>query len=93
MANTYAETYSEEAGYAAPETSLSKASSTALSFLLVVCLPTAFWMSLIELTNYLASFGMALTTRLIIASAMVAFLTLIWRLIVQPASPGHLAHA
>jgi uncharacterized membrane protein YedE/YeeE len=86
MAISSAETDANKPGYDAAETNLGKIASTVCSFLLIVCLPTLFWMSLIELAaNYIAPLGMAMTTRLIIASVLVGLLSIIWRFIVQPA--------
>ena len=86
MANSFSETCADKPSHDAPETNLNTVMSTVCSFLLIVCLPTLFWMSLIELAaNYIAPLGMAMTTRLIIAGVLVGLLSIIWRLLAQPA--------
>ena len=52
--------------------------TTTLSFLLVVCLPAAFWLSLLELADYAFSFGISNTLRLIVAGGLIAVLSMIW---------------
>ena len=52
--------------------------TTTLSFLLVVGLPAAFWLSLVELANYALSLGLSNTMRLIVAGGLVGVLSLIW---------------
>lgn len=63
--------------------------SHALSLLLIVGLPAAFWLMLLELANYALSLGLSATFRLIVAGALVTILTVIWASIVICARQGH----
>lgn len=52
--------------------------TTTLSFLVVVGLPAAFWLSLLELANYALSLSLSNTIRLMVAGAMIGVLSMIW---------------
>ena len=52
--------------------------TTTLSFLLVVGLPAAFWLSLLELANYALSLGLSNAMRLIVAGGLIGVLAMIW---------------
>jgi len=58
---------------------------TALSLLLIVGLPTAFWMAVLELANYALWMGLSNTVRLAVAAALIGLLTLIWGFIMTSA--------
>ena len=49
-----------------------------LSGLLIVGMPTLFWMGLLEIVNFIFAIGIDAMTRLIVAGALVAILGLIW---------------
>ena len=59
--------------------------ATALSLLLIVGLPTAFWMAVLELANYALWVGLSNTVRLAVAAALIGLLTLIWGFIMTSA--------
>ncbi len=51
---------------------------TTLSFMLIVGLPAAFWLSLLELANYALSLSISNTLRLIVAGGLIGVLSMIW---------------
>ena len=60
-----------------------------LSLLLIVGLPAAFWMAVLELANYALSIGLTNTGRLVVATALLGLLTLIWGSILMSARQRH----
>lgn len=52
--------------------------TTMLSALLIIGLPTAFWMGVLELVNILFGLDMSITTRLTIGAGLVAVLFMVW---------------
>ena len=56
----------------------SSALSTTLGAMLIICLPTAFWMGIIEIANLLVGLGLDTTTRLSIAGTLVGVLLIVW---------------
>ncbi len=56
-----------------------------LSALLIVGLPTAFWMGMIELVNVLFGLELSMTTRLTIGTALVSLLFMVWCFVVVSA--------
>ena len=59
--------------------------TTMLSALLIVGLPTAFWMGMIELVNVLFGLELSMTTRLTIGTALVSLLFMVWCFVVVSA--------
>ena len=90
MADIYAENHAGEAERVTSDVAAGNGtlSATILGALLIVGLPTVFWMSLIELANYVLSLGITMTTRLIVAGVLVALLSLIWGFIVCSGQKG-----
>lgn len=78
--------------YRAADTSLTCQRATlvehVLSLLLVVGLPAAFWLAVLELANYALSLGLSATFRLIVAGVLVTVLTMIWACIIICARQG-----
>lgn len=52
--------------------------TTMLSALLIIGLPTAFWMGVIELANVLFGLDLSITTRLMIGAVLVSLLFVVW---------------
>lgn len=59
--------------------------TTMLSALLIVGLPTAFWMGMVELVNVLFGLELSLTTRLTIGTVLVSLLFMVWCFVVVSA--------
>ncbi len=63
----------------------SPAVSAILAAILIICLPTAFWMGIIEFANHALTLGLTLTVRLVIASVLAGLLFLVWCFVVVSA--------
>ena len=63
----------------------SPAVSAILAAILIICLPTAFWMGIIEFANHALALGLTLTVRLVIASVLAGLLFLVWCFVVVSA--------
>ena len=62
--------------------------TTVVSALLVVGLPAAFWISVLELANYVLAIALAPATRMAIAAVLIGLLSLIWSFILVAARSG-----
>jgi hypothetical protein len=49
-----------------------------LGAMLIICLPTAFWMGIIEVANLFLGLGLDATTRLLIAGTLAGVLLVVW---------------
>ena len=56
----------------------SSALSTIFGAILIICLPTAFWLGIIEIANLLLGLGLDTTTRLVIAGTLAGVLLIVW---------------
>ena len=56
--------------------------SNLLSALLIIGLPTAFWMAVLEAANVLFALGIGTTTRLVIGGGLLTVLSMVWCLTV-----------
>jgi hypothetical protein len=52
--------------------------SAILGAILIICLPTAFWMGIIELANVMFGLGLDTTTRLFIVGTLAGVLLIVW---------------
>jgi hypothetical protein len=63
----------------------SPAVSAILAAILIICLPIAFWMGIIEFANNALALGLTMTVRLVIASVLAGLLFLVWCFVVVSA--------
>lgn len=61
------------------------AATTVLSLLLIVGLPAAFWMAVLEFANFALAIGLSNATRLTVAGTLLGLLTIIWAFFVVAA--------
>lgn len=75
MTDTYAVGTSPFARTSTAEPSMA---SNTLSALLIVGLPTLFWMAMLEVANVVFGLGFGMTTRLVVGGGLVAVLSVVW---------------
>jgi hypothetical protein len=78
MTEIYADAFSAREKKANADGSSETVVSTVLSALLIIGLPTTFWLVLLELVNRIFMLQLSGSVRIWVATALIGFLSLIW---------------